>query len=239
MLLWTPRHQRQESRTPIRTTRGLAAVDDTNDRKAEQLFGPYRASPLWAMSKTGETDPKDTDPSASCLLPGGRIVPSARIIEPSAMMRVPFGSRIVPSARTLTPGRPEQLYQIKHTIYHTCCRVFTTERQGEQMTQISCVYHTLAPGGRIVPSGRITVPSGNIRTPPGRVPADAMTLSRSPRFILSRSFRSPEKWPANTMWRKLLYSGFETCFGPSTQGAGTKTHLKSRFCAILKKRGAM
>ena len=46
-------------------------------------------------------------------------------------------------------------------------------------------------------------------------------------------------WPANTMWRKLLYSGFETCFGPSTQGAGTKTHLKSRFFAILKTRGAM
>ena len=48
---------------------------------------------------------------------------------------------------------------------------------------------------------------------------------------------------SNTMWRKLFYSGFETCFGPSTQGAGTKTHLKthlkSRFCAILKKRGAM
>ena len=43
----------------------------------------------------------------------------------------------------------------------------------------------------------------------------------------------------NTMWRKILYSGFETCFGPSTQGAGTKTHLKSRFCAILTKRGAM
>ena len=42
-------------------------------------------------------------------------------------------------------------------------------------------------------------------------------------------------FPANTMWRKLLYSGFETCFGPSTQGAETKTHLKSRFCAILKK----
>ena len=35
------------------------------------------------------------------------------------------------------------------------------------------------------------------------------------------------------MWRTFLYSGFETCFGPSTQGAGTKTHLKSRFCAIL------
>ena len=70
---------------------------------------------------------------------------------------------------------------------------------------------------------------------------------------------------SNAMWRKLFYSGFhtpkavpyheptvlwlfmighslgrvETCFGPSTQGAGTKTHLKSRFCAILKKRGAM
>ena len=41
------------------------------------------------------------------------------------------------------------------------------------------------------------------------------------------------------MWRKFLYSGFETCFGPSTQGAGTKTHLKSRFSAILKKSGAM
>ena len=37
----------------------------------------------------------------------------------------------------------------------------------------------------------------------------------------------------------FLHSGFETCFGPSTQGAGTKTHLKSRFCAILKKRGAV
>ena len=41
-------------------------------------------------------------------------------------------------------------------------------------------------------------------------------------------------WPAHTMWHNLLYSGFETCFGPSTQGAGTKTHLKSRFCTILK-----
>ena len=70
--------------------------------------------------------------------------------------------------------------------------------------------------------------------------------------------------PANTMWRKLLYSGFhtpkavtyheptvmwlfmighslgrmETCFSPSTQGAETTPHLKSRFClqAILKKK---
>ena len=38
----------------------------------------------------------------------------------------------------------------------------------------------------------------------------------------------------NTIWRKLLYSGFEKCFAPSTKGAGTKTHLKSRFCTILK-----
>ena len=63
----------------------------------------------------------------------------------------------------------------------------------------------------------------------------------------------------STAWRKLLYSGFETCFGPSTQGAGTQgagtqgagtqgagtqgagteTHLKSRFCAIFLKRGAI
>ena len=28
--------------------------------------------------------------------------------------------------------------------------------------------------------------------------------------------------PANTIWRKLLYFGFETCFGPSTQGAGIR-----------------
>ena len=48
--------------------------------------------------------------------------------------------------------------------------------------------------------------------------------------------------PANTkytVWRQFLYSGIETCFGPSTQGAGAKTHLKSRFCAIFQKRGAM
>ena len=41
---------------------------------------------------------------------------------------------------------------------------------------------------------------------------------------------------ANTMRRKLLYSAFESCFGPSTQGAGTRTHLKSGVCAILKKK---
>ena len=65
---------------------------------------------------------------------------------------------------------------------------------------------------------------------------------------------------ANTLRRKLLHSGFhtpkavtyhgptviwlfmighslgrmETCFGPSTLGAATETHLKSRFCAIFE-----
>ena len=37
------------------------------------------------------------------------------------------------------------------------------------------------------------------------------------------------------MWRKLLYSGFETWFGQCNQGAWTNIHCKSRFCAILKK----
>ena len=39
-----------------------------------------------------------------------------------------------------------------------------------------------------------------------------------------------------SMGFKFLYSGFETCFGwdPRHLGAGSKTHLKSRFCAILK-----
>ena len=44
----------------------------------------------------------------------------------------------------------------------------------------------------------------------------------------------PQPEPANTMWRTLLYSGFETYFGPSTQCAGSKTHLQSIFSAILK-----
>ena len=52
-------------------------------------------------------------------------------------------------------------------------------------------------------------------------------------------FLSGSFWPANAMWRNLLHSGFETCFGPSSQGAGTKMHLKSGFCAILTKRGAI
>ena len=37
------------------------------------------------------------------------------------------------------------------------------------------------------------------------------------------------------MWHKLLYSGVKTCIGPSTQGAGSTTDLKSRFCAIFAK----
>ena len=35
--------------------------------------------------------------------------------------------------------------------------------------------------------------------------------------------------PANTMSRKLLYSGFETCFGPSTQGAGIRYQNTSQI----------
>ena len=42
---------------------------------------------------------------------------------------------------------------------------------------------------------------------------------------------------SNTMWHKLFYSGFETCFGPTTQGAGTKTHLKSIFLRHFEKKG--
>ena len=35
--------------------------------------------------------------------------------------------------------------------------------------------------------------------------------------------------PANTMWRNLLYSGSETCFGPSTQGAGIRYQNTSQI----------
>ena len=62
--------------------------------------------------------------------------------------------------------------------------------------------------------------------------------------------------PANTMWCKLLYSGFHTPKAVAyhepaviqnkevyakVQGSDIKTHLKSRFClqAILKQRGAI
>ena len=48
----------------------------------------------------------------------------------------------------------------------------------------------------------------------------------------SRSWPHPPR-PANTMCRKLVCSGSKTCFGPSTQGAGTKTHLEPRFCVIF------
>ena len=39
--------------------------------------------------------------------------------------------------------------------------------------------------------------------------------------------------PANAMWRKLLYSGFQTCFGPSTQGAGIRYQNTSRIQILL------
>ena len=35
--------------------------------------------------------------------------------------------------------------------------------------------------------------------------------------------------PAKTMWCKLLYSGFETRFGPSTQGAGIRYQNSSQI----------
>ena len=47
----------------------------------------------------------------------------------------------------------------------------------------------------------------------------------------------PEKESVNQMGVKLLYAGFETCFAPSTKpstkGAGSKTLLESKCCAIL------
>ena len=36
---------------------------------------------------------------------------------------------------------------------------------------------------------------------------------------------------------KLLYSGFETCFAPSTFAAGRKTHLESRFWRHFENKG--
>ena len=47
---------------------------------------------------------------------------------------------------------------------------------------------------------------------------------------------------SNTMWRKLFYSGFETCFGPSTQGAGIRYQNTSQIQILRhfeKKRAAM
>ena len=51
--------------------------------------------------------------------------------------------------------------------------------------------------------------------------------------------RPKQETECHTMWRKCMYSGFETCFGPSTKvrGSDIKTQLKSRFGlqAILKR----
>ena len=44
------------------------------------------------------------------------------------------------------------------------------------------------------------------------------------------------------MWRKFLYSGFETRFGPSTQGAGIRYQNTSQIQILRhfdKKRGAV
>ena len=48
--------------------------------------------------------------------------------------------------------------------------------------------------------------------------------------------------PANAVWRKLLHSGFETCFGPSTFGAGIRYQNTSQIQILHrfeKKGGAM
>ena len=39
--------------------------------------------------------------------------------------------------------------------------------------------------------------------------------------------------PANTVWRKLLYSGFKTCFGRSTQGAEIRYQNTSQIQILL------
>ena len=75
------------------------------------------------------------------------------------------------------------------------------------------------------------------------------TISSSADISGERGRLEPCKYNANTIWRKIYYSRFETrrVLAPApwvhlgcTLGAGTKTHLNSRFClqAILKKRGS-
>ena len=48
-------------------------------------------------------------------------------------------------------------------------------------------------------------------------------------------------WPANKMWRTLHYPGFETRFGPSTQGAGIRyqntTQIQILLASISKRKG--
>ena len=50
---------------------------------------------------------------------------------------------------------------------------------------------------------------------------------------LDSSPRQSLPQPANAMWRKLLYSGFETWFGPSTQGAGIRYQNTSQIQILL------
>ena len=54
--------------------------------------------------------------------------------------------------------------------------------------------------------------------------------------IPSRYLKINHKW--NVV--ELFYTGLETCVSPRTyNGAGRKTHLKSRFVCTILKRGAM
>ena len=46
--------------------------------------------------------------------------------------------------------------------------------------------------------------------------------------------------PVQQMWFKLLYTGFETCFPPSTKGAGIKKNISQiQFLRHFKTRGAL
>ena len=57
----------------------------------------------------------------------------------------------------------------------------------------------------------------------------ALVTMQHPNYLFG-AVSTPSTHGTHILWRTLLYSGFETCFGPSTQGAGPKTQLKSRFC---------
>ena len=51
--------------------------------------------------------------------------------------------------------------------------------------------------------------------------------------VLKRGVSNTLVQQSTQMGVTLLYAGSKTCFGASTKGAGTKTHLESRCCAIL------
>ena len=66
-------------------------------------------------------------------------------------------------------------------------------------------------------------------------PAHTRGLVPTPKCCSSKSSPTPRTRQSSHTYMgfKLLYAGFETCVAPSTKSAGTKTHLKSRCCALL------